>query len=471
MVFSEPVFLFAFLPVALVLVAVCARRPVLHSSALLGLSLAFYTWSSGRLVFLLIGCLVANWALARAIERSGDRRWLSLGFVVNFLPLAYYKYAFFAASQIDRISGAAWAPGFADVVLPVGISFFVFQGVSYLVDVARGDTRAEPNPIHFGAYLAFFPQLIAGPIVRYRDAIEDYRAPAHSLDRAAYGARRFAHGLLKKILIADTVAPIADACFATGGDALSMGAAWLGALAYSIQIYFDFSGYSDMAIGLAAICGIDLRENFERPYASATLTEFWRRWHISLSSWFRDYLYIPLGGNRAGTARVYANLLVVFFTTGLWHGAAWSFVAWGLYHGLFLIGERLLIPRERLAAAGLFSRFAYAFPVTVVGWVVFRADSLGEAIEYVGAMFTPSPNPAALPALVEQAATPATIAVLLLGTSCFFMPREGRPAVWLREAVAGPADWGRTVYLTLALAVSGLLALTSGFSPFLYFRF
>ena len=351
MVFSEPVFLFFFLPIALTLVALVARWPVAHSSALLLLSLVFYAWSSGPLVWLLLACVLVNWAVARALEATRNRRWLAIGLAANFLPLAYYKYAGFAAIQADALFGTRWAPDWAEVALPVGISFFVFQGVSYLVDVAREETAAETNPIHFGAYLTFFPQLIAGPIVRYQDAIRSYHAPNRSLARATYGARRFAHGLLKKVLVADTVAPVADACFATGADDLSLAAAWLGAIAYSVQIYFDFSGYSDMAIGLAALCGIDLRENFERPYASATITEFWRRWHISLSSWFRDYLYIPLGGNRAGPLRLYANLLIVFLATGLWHGAAWNFVAWGAFHGAFLIGERILVGREKLAKA------------------------------------------------------------------------------------------------------------------------
>ena len=233
--------------------------------------------------------------------------------------------------------------------------------------------------------------------MRYRDAIAYYRAPRRSLEQAAYGARRFAHGLFKKVVVADTVAPIADTCFATGGAGLPPEAAWLGAIAYSIQIYFDFSGYSDMAIGLASLCGIVLRENFERPYASASITEFWRRWHMSLSTWFRDYLYIPLGGNRVAAPRVYANLVLVFLATGLWHGAAWNFVAWGAYHGLFLVIERRLVPRERLHAAGLVPRFAYTLPVTIFGWVLFRAESLDDAIRYAIAMVTPASDAAGLP--------------------------------------------------------------------------
>lgn len=470
MVFSEPVFLFAFLPVALCVVVASARHPILHSTIILALSLTFYAWSSGPLVVLLISCIFANWGIGLAIERHTSTRWLALGLIANFLPLAYYKYAHFGASQVDAFAGTHVAIRFEDVALPVGISFFVFQGASYLIDVARRDASAEPNPIHFGAYLTFFPQLIAGPIVRYRDAIDDYRKPHRSSERAAYGARRFAHGLFKKVVVADTVAPVADVCFASGGDPLSMGAAWLGAIAYSIQIYFDFSGYSDMAIGLAAICGIDLRENFERPYASATLTEFWRRWHISLSSWFRDYLYIPLGGNRVGNVRTYANLLAVFFATGLWHGAAWNFVAWGLYHGFFLIAERRLVPRERLSQAGLIARFAYALPITIVGWVLFRAETLGDAARYVLSLFSPTTG-LAFSTNILQSLTPATIGALAFGALSFVMPRTGLPARWLKEAASVRLELFRTAYLVIALLLCFTLSLTSGFSPFLYFRF
>jgi len=472
MVFSEPIFLFLYLPIALLAIALTLFVRRGHSATLLALSLTFYFWSSGALTLLLIGCVAVNWALARTIRMSGRRAWLLAGVLINLLPLAYYKYAHFMASQIDAIAGSTTALRFEGVILPIGISFFAFQGLSYLVDVARGDAEPEPSLIRFGAYLTFFPQLIAGPIVRYRDAIESYRAPKRDLALAAYGVRRFAHGLLKKIVIADTVASVADASFALQPDALTTAGAWIGAVAYSIQIYFDFSGYSDMAIGLAALCGIHLRENFERPYASASITEFWRRWHISLSSWFRDYLYIPLGGNRGSEARTYANLFLVFLATGLWHGAAWSFVAWGLYQGAFLILERRFIDRDRLASAGLLSRFAYTLPVTVFGWVLFRAETLAAGVDHWKTMLIPTAAPLSLPAPIAQTLTPATSLVLAAACLCFVMPRHVLAATLL----AGPAPSSllggvRTLYVALILVLTGLLALSSDFSPFLYFRF
>ena len=474
MVFSEPVFLFLFLPVALagILAAIRAQRG--EAAVLFGLSAVFYYWSSGALVLLLLGSVLLNGLLARRIAGGDGGRWLVAGVVANLAVLAIFKYAGFAAENLDAIAGTSTHAVLGGIALPVGISFFTFQGVSYLIDVARGHVEAERSLIRFGAYLTFFPQLIAGPIVRYRDVAEEYRNPRPGLERATYGIRRFTHGLVKKIVIADSVAPIADACFALAPATRGPAEAWLGATAYAVQIYFDFSGYSDMAIGLAAICGITLHENFDRPYASATLTEFWRRWHISLSSWFRDYLYIPLGGNRGGDFAVHRNLLIVFAATGLWHGAAWNFLAWGAYHGLFLVLERRLVARERLAHAGRGARFAYALPVTIFGWVLFRAADLTAALDYWRAMLGlagASPGARALAAEVLQSITPLTAVALVLGATCFLAPRDHTAATLLRADASPPREALRTLYVALGLFVCGWIALTSDFSPFLYFRF
>ncbi|MAG33884.1 MAG: membrane-bound O-acyltransferase family protein [Deltaproteobacteria bacterium] len=472
MVFSEPVFLFLFLPLALGCIVTATSIGRGHCATILSFSLLFYYWSSGHFVWMLIGCVIANWALARQIERQRIRIWLLLGLAANLGTLAYFKYSYFATSNWDALMGSQLSLRFTDVALPIGISFFSFQGVSYLIDVWRGKAHAEANIFVFGAYLTFFPQLIAGPIVRYRDVISEYRAPTPNRAKAAYGARRFAHGLVKKVLVADTVAPVADTCFALAADDLTMSAAWIGAVAYAIQIYFDFSGYSDMAIGLAAICGISLRENFDRPYASSTITEFWRRWHVSLSSWFRDYLYIPLGGNRTSSIGVYRNLLLVFAATGFWHGAAWSFLAWGAYHGTFLILERLLVGRDGLARAGNLSRVLYALPVTLLGWVVFRAETLTSALTYWGAMFVPRvPHVLALPDPLLRVLTPMTAVVLLTSSLAFALPREPTMAEWLQAKSSISAEVAQLVYLVIGLLACGLIVLTSAFSPFLYFRF
>lgn len=472
MVFSEPAFLFLFLPVALLCIAATLRCGRGTPLAILLLSLGFYYWSSGRLVFVLIGCALANWVLARVLERDRRVAWLILGLVANLGTLAVFKYTHFVASNWDHLLGSETASRWADLALPIGISFFTFQGVSYLIDVWRGDTAAEKNPLLFAAYLTFFPQLIAGPIVRFRDVAAQYRNPQANWDAASYGATRFAHGLLKKVVVADTVAPVADACFALSGGDLTFAAAWLGALAYAIQIYFDFSGYSDMAIGLAAMCGISLRENFDRPYSSASLTEFWRRWHISLSTWFRDYLYIPLGGNRTTSAGVYRNLAIVFIATGFWHGAAWNFLAWGLFHGSILMLERAFGDRNRLLEPSLTRRLLYALPLTLLGWVLFRSASLAAAFDYWRVMLWPAKAHALiLPDLVIQALAPATTFVLLVASIVFFLPRDWTASRMLRHDSSGAAAVARLVYMVMGLLLCGMLVLSGAFSPFLYFRF
>ena len=308
-----------------------------------------------------------------------------------------------AADALDRL-GVSWSArvvsahrtprrlfDFATgIVLPIGISFYTFQGLSYVIDVWRGTLpKPERNPILFAAYLAFFPQLIAGPIVRFGDVVADFHAPKLSADMFAAGAARFLVGLAKKVLVADLVAPIADAAFDQSGDSLTFAGAWIGSLAYTIQIYFDFSGYSDMAIGMCLMFGIRIPENFAHPYASRTITEFWRRWHISLSTWFRDYLYIPLGGNRAGAGRTYLNLVIVFLATGLWHGAAWTFVLWGLYHGAFLAAERALLGHRARDIPLFWPRLAYSLPVIVVGWALFRSTDLPGFLQHFEAMVSP----------------------------------------------------------------------------------
>ena len=357
MVFSEPIFLFMFLPLSLAVILALKGRG--HSLAILIFSLVFYYWASGTLTLLLIGSILFNWYAGRQIASTRSIRWLQAGIFANVLVLGGFKYVIFFAANIDGLIGSELSPSVQWIILPIGISFYTFQCTSYLVDIWRKDVEPESNIIAFGAYLSFFPQLIAGPIVRFKTVIADYHNPKVSLDNAAAGAARFAHGLFKKVVIADSAGAITDACFATSGGDLTAGVAWLGALAYTVQIYFDFSAYSDMAIGLAAMCGIRMDENFDRPYTSSTITEFWRRWHISLSSWFRDYLYIPLGGNKGGYLNTYRNLIIVFLVTGLWHGAAWSFILWGLYHGIFMILERLRLGKSAAQVDSLAARYLY----------------------------------------------------------------------------------------------------------------
>src|SRR5712692_3341667 len=389
MVFSSPIFLFLFLPIAL---AVNFALPVrLRNLWLLIMSLIFYGWGEPRFVLVMIASIVVNFALGLWVDRVRARpaaRWvMALGVALNIGLLAVYKYANFIVDNLNVIlAGLGSAPiHLTPIALPIGISFFTFQAFSYVIDVQRRDGPVQKNPMDLALFVSLFPQLIAGPIVRYRNVAAQIVERTITRERFARGVERFVIGLGKKMLIANTVAVPADAIFAIPADQLTAGLAWLGVVCYALQIYYDFSGYSDMAIGLGLMLGFHFPENFNYPYISRSLTEFWRRWHISLLTWFRDYLYIPLGSSRGTPARTYMNLLVVFFLCGLWHGAAWTFVAWGLYHGLFLVIERLGAGRwlERWPAP---ARHGYALLVVIVGWVFFRSATLGDAGRFLAAM-------------------------------------------------------------------------------------
>lgn len=468
MSFSDPAFLFLFLPLALILITLTTGR--WRNGAILAASLGFYFWGSGLAVLILVFSILFNWGLAHRLAGGKAPRLLAFGASVNLLLLGLFKYAFFFAGVLDGFTGASSANLFMAIALPVGISFFTFQAVSYLADVHRGDTAPERDIVLFGAYLSFFPQLVAGPIVRFRDVASDYRSPVPGLSIRAGGAMRFVHGLAKKVLIADPAGAVADACFAAPPGELGMAAAWLGVLAYTIQIYFDFSGYSDMAIGLGRMCGIRFLENFERPYSSSTLTEFWRRWHISLSSWFRDYLYIPLGGNRLSALKTYRNLFIVFAVTGLWHGAAWQFVVWGLYHGAFLAGERWLLKGKALHQQTIWLRFFYLLPAVMVGWVFFRADDLASAMMYLGAM-APAASGFGLDPEIARTLTGPAIIALVAGSVIFLLPRGQSAGAWLSREGTMSVEWLKTAYAAAALILLMTNVLSGQFSPFLYFRF
>src|SRR5579864_2694547 len=377
MVFSGVPFLFYFLPAFLIvyfLVPAGARNFVLFLASML-----FYSWGEGAYILLLFGYLVFNYACGRLLDTlGGGRRKLALaaGVGIDLSGLVYCKYAAFLPGQIGLLPDH----------LPAGISFYTFHSISYLVDVYRRSARAERNFLSLAVYLAMFPQLIAGPIIRFKDICGEIRQRVHTWERAYSGSRQFFVGLAQKVLIADSIGPLADAAFNTEPGVLTAGFAWLGVLAYSFQLYFDFAGYSNMAIGMGRILGLTYPRNFNLPYCSRSITEFWRRWHISLSTWFRDYLYIPLGGNRVSRSRTFLNLLFVFLLCGLWHGAGLNFVVWGLYHGAFLILERTRFGAA-LESTPSPIRYGYAFFVVVIGWVFFRAPTLPDAIDYLRAMF------------------------------------------------------------------------------------
>jgi alginate O-acetyltransferase complex protein AlgI len=468
MVFSDGAFVFIFLPLALL--ALLAVRDSFAVGAFI-FSLLFYMWSSGAYALILLGNVALNYRGGLALQSQTSprsRKAMLAGLIcANLAPLLYFKYAYFFLSQMFLLPEAGPVSAALRLAAPVGVSFFVFQGVSYVADVYAGRIQAEKNFAVFAAYATFFPHLAAGPIVRFADVAADFREPRRNIDSFAAGAARFAHGFIKKTLGADLLAPIADACFATDPASLSFADAWAGALAYSLQIYFDFSAYSDMAIGLALIFGVRFAENFLRPYASCSVTEFWRRWHVSLSSFFRDYVYIPLGGDRKGTLATYRNLLAVFVLTGLWHGANFTFLLWGLYHGAFLCFERLVWGSRARALNSFAMRLCYCLPAIIVGWVLFRSPTIAHAEGYLRAMFTPSAFVA--PILTFK---PLHAAVLLLASATLFLPEGDSMGLRLMERCErAPQQALRLAYMSVSLAAGGVLSLAQGYSPFLYFQF
>jgi alginate O-acetyltransferase complex protein AlgI len=468
MVFSDSAFIFIFLPIAIVILTSLSGS---FATGAIAFSVLFYAWSSGSYVFILLGNVALNYwgGLALEEQTSARRRKAMLAALAcaNLAPLLYFKYSYFFLSQIPGFLDAVPIGGALKLALPVGVSFFVFQGLSYVADVYSGRVRAEKSFAIYAAYATFFPHLAAGPIVRFADVASDFRNPRRSMDLFAAGAARFAHGFIKKTLIADQIGPIADACFATDPATLTLPDAWAGAIAYTLQIYFDFSAYSDMAIGLALMLGVRFSENFLRPYASSSITEFWRRWHVSLSSFFRDYVYIPMGGSRNGTLATYRNLLAVFVLTGLWHGASFTFVLWGLYHGAFLCMERLIWGARARAMNSHALRAFYCLPVVVVGWVLFRSASVAQAAGYLRAMFTPSEF--AAPVLAFNA---LHAGMLLLACASLLPPSNVSAGLRLVERCGRPQQQAlRLAYMSASLAVGGALALSQDYSPFLYFQF
>ncbi|MCB0793187.1 MAG: MBOAT family protein [Flavobacteriales bacterium] len=476
MVFSSPVFLFLFLPLVLLVVLVLRDRKQ-QNVALLVASLFFYSWGEGAYLLLMLALVLVNYLCALARERwaTGSSS-VIIAVVLNLGALLWFKYANFLVASLNVVLAKVGAePLHLDPVhLPIGVSFFIFQGLSYVIDVHRGQASAQGSPGTVALYISLFPQLIAGPIVRYRDVAEQIGSRSLSPPLFASGIRRFVVGLAKKVLIADQVARIAEPIFSLSSTELSPAVAWLGLVAYAVQIYFDFSGYSDMAIGLGRMFGFRFLENFNRPYIALSIREFWQRWHISLSSWFRDYLYIPLGGNRRGPIRTYLNLFIVFFLTGLWHGASWNFVVWGLMHGLFMVFERAglgkLLARSPKPLAG-----AYTLLIVLLAWVFFRVENITEAWHYVLALFDTSVH-SDLSYDPLQFITRTTGLAMLLGVLGSMNVHE-----WIARVVRinasgdriGPGLRGgiEVVGIAVLMLLVGMEVSSSTFSPFIYFRF
>lgn len=466
MAFSSVVFLCVFLPVVCILNWLMPGIRC-KNALLVVASLIFYAFGNPFYLLLLVGSVLCNYLAGLLVTHPRwGRLFLALAVAVNLGALAFYKYLGFLVQNLNLLLGTALpVPA---IVLPVGISFFTFQGLSYVIDVYRDRTLQNRSFFEVLLYICLFPQLVAGPIVKYRDIAAEIHTRRATLTDTARGVRRFILGLSKKLLLADTAAGIADTVFGLEAGSLDIRLAWLGAVAYTLQIYFDFSGYSDMAVGLGWIFGFHFKENFDHPYSAGSIKQFWRRWHISLSSWFRDYLYIPLGGNRKGRLRMYLNKLVVFFFTGLWHGANWTYVVWGLWHGAFLVAEDKLIPVERLRRPFRWVGHLYTLLVVVVGFVFFRAADLQHAglmIQNLFAGFSiTAQSSAALAGLVD----PYHLTALVLGfvgslpvLEPLRKAAQSRPAL---EAASYPA-----ALVLLALDLIHLSAAT--FVPFIYFQF
>ena len=462
MSFSSCIFLFVFLPVLCVMYfAVPARLREARNHILLLFSLLFYAWGEPVFVGVMLASIAVNYLCGR-LAVSRPRLGVALASMIGLGLLIYYKYAGLLVSTADSVLGMAFPV--PQIALPIGISFFTFQGLSYVIDVARRDAPVQKNPLHVALYVALFPQLIAGPIVRYQTVAAEISRRRESLDEAALGVRRFMLGLGKKMLLANTMGQIADRAFALSADKLTWDIAWLGALAYTFQIYFDFSGYSDMAIGLGRVFGFHFLENFNYPYISKSVTEFWRRWHISLSTWFRDYVYIPLGGNRCSKGRWVCNLLTVWLLTGIWHGAAWNFLLWGLYFGVLLLAEKLVLHHILDCLPGAV-RWLYAFALIVLGWVLFRADSLHQVVWYVKTMFTPSVG---LHRLTLYSLHEYSVELVL----CCIASLPMTPILCRREQERGGL-WtlGANLWTLAVFALSVIWLVSSSFNPFIYFRF
>ncbi len=477
MIFSEPSFLFLFLPLALLCFLSLQRNWFLCS--VIFWSFFFYYLGSGIDVYILVFSATFNWLAGLGAK---NKFFLSFAVVINLLLLIIYKYSYFFAASVFQVSSEALLANLEALELPIGISFFTFQAISYLVDVHRGDAEASKLPLKFFAYLSFFPQLIAGPIVRYKDVVGDLMKPKRSIDMASLGVARFSHGLFKKVVLADTFGKMADYCFGLEEAALSPSLAWIGTLSYTLQIYFDFSAYSDMAIGIAAIAGIRIQENFLRPYSSSTITEFWRRWHISLSSWFRDYLYIPLGGNRRGAISTVINLALVFLFCGLWHGAAWTFLLWGLFHGCFLGAEKIILGKKAQEEKGLLFRLLYFLPITLVSWLLFRSESIEQFCFILKNMlFLGVSAPASAHSNVSKSLLAWNEFIfnfnylevwgLVACSTIFLLPRHFSFSNFQKLSRGSALEALKIAYSTLALIIALVAALTSSYTSFLYFRF
>lgn len=471
MVFSSVPFLFFFFAILLFLYWVLHKNTI-RNVLLLVASLLFYAWGEPIYILLLIASVFFNWLIALFMVKQPrrDKFWVAVAVVLNIALLVIFKYSGFMVESINAVLSLQLPV--PQIRLPIGISFFTFQALSYVIDVYRDRKNVQHNFFYLLLYVSFFPQLIAGPIVKYHDISEQLKERAFTIDGFTFGMRRFLYGLGKKVLLSNTLAIVADTAFSTDTALLTTPLAWLAALAYMLQIYYDFSGYSDMAIGLGHIFGFDFKENFDYPYAARGIKLFWRRWHISLSTWFKEYLYIPLGGNRKGKARALCNQLIVFAATGLWHGANVTFLLWGLFHGLFLILESSqIIPINRIVKNPVGKAFTHVYTwfVVLIGFTLFRADSVSYALSFFKVMFT---GGAAGNASLWAQFTPWFVFVMFVAVVFafpIFPVLRKKLCANLRIKPVYTAISYAFSFMLLLLCMGALAANT--YNPFIYFRF
>ncbi len=457
MLFSSTTFLFVFLPVVCVVYLLIDKA--LRNYWLLLVSLLFYGWGEPRYLAVMLFVILINYLTANLFYRFLEHKkiLLVISLILNLAILIFFKYTNFIIENIN-IFTEFHLPSL-HIVMPIGISFFIFQAISYTVDVYRGDVSCQKDIRKLALYVALFPQLIAGPIVKYHDIEKNIDERSVEMNDIVYGVRRFIIGLAKKVLIANTMGSLADNVYKIGPDGITISIAWIGAIAYSLQIFFDFSGYSDMAIGIGRMFGFKFLENFNYPYIATSMTDFWHRWHISLSSWFKQYLYIPLGGNRISSTRTTINLFCVFLATGIWHGASWNFVVWGLWHGLFIILEKQFKTLQKMNVWG----HLYVILVFVIGWVMFRADTLQIAKDYLAVMFGLKHGVAYFD-LAYYATNKHMLIGLIALLFCIPWNFENLKKNNLFEHLYN-------AYLLCLLFLSIISIASSTYNPFIYFRF
>ncbi len=470
MVFSSTVFLFLFLPVILGVFYLSPKG--LKNWVLFLSSLIFYAWGEGLIVLVMLFSATVDFSCGLIIEKGWRKTGLWLSVFSNLAILGFFKYFNFTFENLGYLLDAlgveaAWVYNLPTIMLPIGISFYTFQTMSYTIDVYRNKVKASQKFIEFATYVTMFPQLVAGPIVRYAEIHKQLAVKNLSWVGFSVGVERFIIGLAKKVLIANTFAAIADDIFQQDVADLSSGYAWLGVIVYAFQIYFDFSGYSDMAIGLGRMMGFHFPENFNYPYVSKNIREFWSRWHMTLSAWFRDYLYISLGGNRKGRSRTYLNLLIVFFITGLWHGANWNFVVWGFFHGFFMMMERGRVGQILSQLPNVFQH-AYALLVLGVSWVFFRVETLPDIWIYLGKMFWLSPGEPSVNSYLDFFHLNGRTFFFLIIATFFSIPLFTR--IRLKRSSAS-FQWLRLSWLGMLFILCLMYIGAGSYNPFIYFRF